>query len=165
MNPVVFSSASDEWTTPRALFEELNYEFGFCVDLAARAENALCDLWFGPDHPNEHLRDALEVNWRDFGPRFCNPPYSRGLQKHFIAKAIADRDDYPTVLLLPARTDTKVFHTFLWDDQQHMPRPGIEIRLLKGRLKFGGNSGGSGAAPFPSMVVVVRSDRLRIVTT
>lgn len=32
-------------------------------------------------------------------------------------------------------------------------RPGIELRFVKGRLKFGGAPNG---APFPSMVVVFR---------
>ncbi len=158
LNPVVFSSASDEWTTPRDLFGRLNWEFEFKVDLAARAATALCPMWFGPDHPLEDQRNALTARWQGLGPRFCNPPYSKGLQKHFIAKAIESRDWYHTVLLLPARTDTKVFHELLWDDARHRPRPGIEIRLLKGRLKFGGagKEAGSGAAPFPSMVAVVR---------
>lgn len=49
------------------------------------------------------------------------------------------------VMLLPARTDTKWFHRFIYNVS------GVEIRFLKGRLKFGG---AKNAAPFPSMVVI-----------
>lgn len=46
-------------------------------------------------------------------------------------------------MLLPARTDTKWFHDFIYHK--------AEIRFIKGRLKFGNSKN---AAPFPSMVVV-----------
>ncbi|MCC6970463.1 MAG: hypothetical protein IT434_09600, partial [Phycisphaerales bacterium] len=57
------------------------------------------------------------------------------------------------VVLIPARTDTKAFHAHIWDRENHRPRPGVEVRFLNGRLKFGGCKD---AAPFPSMVVVFR---------
>ena len=41
----------------------------------------------------------------------------------------------------------------MWDGEKHQPREGVEVRFLKGRLKFGGCKD---AAPFPSMVVVFR---------
>lgn len=46
-------------------------------------------------------------------------------------------------MLLPARTDTKWFHDYIYGKSQ--------IRFIKGRLKFGGCQN---AAPFPSMVVI-----------
>jgi hypothetical protein len=48
------------------------------------------------------------------------------------------------VYLLPARTDTRWFHTFVLPDAK-------EIRFLRGRLKF---RNARYNAPFPSMVVV-----------
>ena len=56
-----------------------------------------------------------------------------------------------TVMLIPARTDTRWFHEHLWDATTQRPQTGIEIRLLRGRLKFGN---GKNSAPFPSMLVV-----------
>lgn len=53
------------------------------------------------------------------------------------------------VMLLPARTDTKWFHEYIYNKDR------VEIRFLKGRLKFGGSRDG---APFPSMVAVFRPD-------
>ena len=49
------------------------------------------------------------------------------------------------VMLLPARTDTRWFHDYIYGK--------AEIRFVKGRLKFGG---AKNSAPFPSMVVVFR---------
>lgn len=153
---VHFSSKSDEWATPQDLFDELDGEFGFTLDAAATADNAKCAAYLGPDHEDEYLRDALSVCWDDeLGPEtvWLNPPYS--MCRQFIAKAAQEaREGRATVVcLVPARTDTRWFHEHIWDTQWQRPRPGVEVRFLKGRLKFGGAENG---APFPSMVVIFR---------
>ncbi len=56
-------------------------------------------------------------------------------------------------MLLPARTDTKAFHAYIWDGEKHQPRAGVEVRFLPGRIKFVGAAHG---APFPSMIVIFR---------
>jgi phage N-6-adenine-methyltransferase len=149
---VLFSSAKDDWQTPPELFAQLHAEFGFTLDVAANAANALCAYWCGPGSMNGD--DALlpglvwgHVNW-------CNPPYSRGRQGKFIAAAAKQRDHgNTTVMLIPARTDTKAFHAHIWDAEKHQPREGVEVRFLPGRIKFVGAKHG---APFPSMVVIFR---------
>ena len=50
-------------------------------------------------------------------------------------------------MLLPARTDTRWFHDFIYEK--------AEIRFIKGRLKFGSSTN---SAPFPSMIVIYRGD-------
>ena len=50
-------------------------------------------------------------------------------------------------MLIPARTDTKAFHKYIYNK--------AEVRFIKGRLKFGGSKD---AAPFPSMLVIFRSE-------
>jgi phage N-6-adenine-methyltransferase len=156
-NAVMFSSATDEWETPQAFFDKLDAEFRFTIDVAASADNRKCQHYYGLDHFSDRCRDALLLNWSG-GIRpvvaWMNPPYSRGLQAKFIAKAAEQRrNGVLTVALLPARTDTKAFHTHIYDASKWQPREGIEIRLLPGRLKFGG---AANSAPFPSMVVVFR---------
>ena len=49
------------------------------------------------------------------------------------------------VMLLPARTDTKWFHDYIYGN--------CEIRFLRGRLKFVGAKNG---APFPSMIAIFK---------
>ena len=51
------------------------------------------------------------------------------------------------VMLLPARTDTKWFHDYVYKK--------AEIRFLKGRLRF---NNAPENAPFPSMIVVFRKE-------
>ncbi len=67
-----------------------------------------------------------------------NPPYGRE-----IGKWVAKLANNTGVALLPARTDTKWFHDYIYGK--------AEIRFIKGRLKFGD---GKNSAPFPSMTVV-----------
>lgn len=77
---------------------------------------------------------------------FINPPYGREISK-WIEKAYYENKINNTfiVMLLPARTDTKWFHNFIY--KKH------EIIFLKGRLKF---NDCKQSAPFPSMIVVMK---------
>lgn len=155
---VHFSSGKDDWQTPPDVFDPLNDEFGFAVDLAATDATKRFDSYLGPDQPLEEYQDSLTVPWAEWfgeGPGWCNPPYSRGSQGLFIAKAARERKlGFTTVMLLPARPDTVAFHAYVWDRHMNQPREGVEVRFLKGRIKFVGAQHG---APFPSMVVVFRA--------
>ncbi len=150
---VMFGKASDEWCTPVDLFNQLNAEFGFDIDAAASAENGLVDgEYFGPDHDFEEQRDALAIpDWGCYGKRFwLNPPYSRC--REFIAKAAKEAAKGCTVVcLVPSRTDTRWWHEHVWDAERNLPRSGVEVRFLKGRLTF---SAAKAPAPFPSVVLV-----------
>ena len=150
-NAVIFSSASDEWATPQNLFDQLNAEFDFEIDLAATAENTKCASFYSLQS------DSLSQHWGSrFARGWLNPPYSRGLCGHFIEKAARQRRmGFLTVMLLPSRTDTKAFHAHIYDIDTWQPRNGIEIRLLAGRLRF---SNSKTPAPFPSMIVIFRPD-------
>jgi phage N-6-adenine-methyltransferase len=151
---VMFGKATDEWETPQAFFDALDTEFHFQIDCAARRDNAKCDLYFGPD-VGAPYHDALTTDWTTGRPPFTcwlNPPYSQCRQ--FIAKAAEEAQKGCTVVcLVPARVDTRWFHDHVYDATTHRWRPGIEVRFIKGRLKFG-NSNNS--APFPSVVIVFR---------
>lgn len=143
----MFSKQSDEWATPQATFDELDREFGFDLDAAASPSNAKTPLYL------DAMNDGLLAHWHDYGHRvWCNPPYSQC--REFVAKAALEQQHGVTsVLLIPSRTDTKYWHAHIWDREHHRPRPGVEIRFIKGRLKFGG---GKNSAPFPSVVVIFR---------
>jgi hypothetical protein len=60
------------------------------------------------------------------------------------------------VCLVPSRTDTRWWHEHAWDATTHQPRPGVEIRFVRGRLKFGNTGKAENSAPFPSVVIVFR---------
>lgn len=144
----MFSSASDEWSTPQEFFDKLNEEFHFDLDAAASEENNLCRWCFTKDY------SALEYTWitKDIKTVWLNPPYSQ--LRAFVAKASEEsKKGCTVVMLIPSRTDTRAFHDYIWDESTNSPRPGVEIRFVKGRLKFGGSKT---PAPFPSMVVIFR---------
>lgn len=76
------------------------------------------------------------------GRVFCNPPYGRELAK-WVKKCYDESEHALVVMLIPARTDTRWFHDYIYGK--------AEIRFIKGRLRFGGSNCN---APFPSMVVI-----------
>lgn len=77
------------------------------------------------------------------GVVFCNPPYGRELPK-WVKKSYEEaKKGSIVVMLLPARTDTRWFHDYIYGK--------ADIRFIKGRLKF---NDGKMSAPFPSMVVI-----------
>jgi phage N-6-adenine-methyltransferase len=153
---LMFSKASDEWSTPQELFDALHAEFNFTLDAAASSANAKCPLWFGPEMGTP-FNDALRIDWwigyrPDLEAVWLNPPYSKC--REFIAKAALEaRRGVKVVCLVPSRTDTRWWHEHVWDADKHQPRPGVEIRFIKGRLKFGNSEN---SAPFPSVVIVFR---------
>lgn len=122
MDKILFSSAKCEWETPQDLFDVLNKEFAFTVDVAALPENAKCKRYYTPE------TDGLAQDWTN-EVVWCNPPYGREIGK-WVAKAYKSR--CKTVMLIPARTDTKWFHDYIYSKQD------VAYRFIRGRLKFGG---------------------------
>lgn len=148
---IVLSSKCDIWCTPKQVFADLDAEFHFNLDAAATRANALCPIWLGPDQPKPY-DDALLCAWPCPSAVFLNPPYS--LNRRFMEKADHERHRGSTVVcLVPSRTDTRWWHAHVWDVTKHMPRPGVEIRFFKGRLKFDDQPQ---SAPFPSCVLIFR---------
>lgn len=136
MNSAVFySSKTDMWATPQDFFDALDAEFHFTLDACAVKENAKCEAYYTPE------QDGLDQPWA--GRVWCNPPYGRNVGQ-WVKKAhdTASGGGF-VVMLLPARTDTRWFHDYIYGK--------TEVRFIKGRLKFGSCQN---AAPFPSMVVI-----------
>lgn len=132
---LMFSSATDEWETPQAFFDQLHAEFSFTLDACATPDNAKCGRFFTRE------QDALAQEWA--GTVWMNPPYGRGIGQ-WVRKAYEAAQGGATVVcLLPARTDTRWWHDYCTKG---------EARFVRGRLKFGGKS----SAPFPSVVVIFR---------
>lgn len=149
----MFGKATDEWRTPQEMFEALDAEFGFDLDVAARAENCWKEHYLGPDRGRPDREDALTCHWAALGPVcWLNPPYSKC--REFITKAAQEaRRGATVVCLVPSRTDTRWWHSEVWDAENNRCRPGVEVRFIKGRLKFGNSEN---SAPFPSVVIIFR---------
>lgn len=77
-NTALFSSKTDMWETPQALFDELDAEFKFDIDVCATAGNAKCAAYYTKE------QDGLSKDWT--GTCWCNPPYGKGIRS-WVEKA------------------------------------------------------------------------------
>lgn len=131
---------SDNWATPKELYDKLNEEFNFDFDP--------CPLFSTFDGLT--LRDWEKSN-------FINPPYSRKLKEAFVLKAIEEsKKGNLCVMLLPVSTSTKLFH-------EHILPNAKEIRFLEKRVKFlGTNTKGeyvTDKAPMHDSMIVVFGEK------
>lgn len=145
----MFSSDNSEWETPPEIFDPLNNEFHFVLDVCASDANHKCDEYFTIED------DCFKQSWARNGYFWMNPPYGRILI-NFIRKAVQETLlGAKGVILVPARTDTK-WWSLIWSHKTHRPRMWVkQIRFVKGRVKF---VGAPSAAPFPSAIVVLNNE-------
>ena len=145
VDEALFSSERQDWGTPKDLFDRLHRIFNFQLDVAANEHNHKAATWYGAGGCEE---DGLEAEWCPpycEGMAWCNPPYGRGITGLWVQKAIKEHvsNGCPSVLLLPARTDTAWF--------QEGVRYAYNIVFIRGRLKF---EGAEHSAPFPSCLMI-----------
>jgi hypothetical protein len=143
MSPALLSSKRMDWETPWSLVrwaERSIMGHTFTLDACAKDQNAAkAPTWIPPEV------DGLSTPWT--GRVYCNPPYGRE-QIRWIERAHEQSKDGAdfVVMLLPARTDTRVFHRVI--------APNAEVILLAGRVRFELDGVPQDAAPFPSMLAV-----------
>jgi site-specific DNA-methyltransferase (adenine-specific) len=134
----MFTSRTDEWTTPQAIFEALDKEFHFDSDAAATPENAKCKNFF--------TKDDLMPDWSKFKSIFLNPPYSQNPEFMKKAYETGTYGSSTVVVLSPCRTDTRWWHNYAMQAS--------EIWFIKGRVKYGG---GKQSPPFPSCIIIFKN--------
>lgn len=160
-NDLMFSSENQKWATRWEFFNKWNERFNFDLDVCASHGDQKCERYYSPEE------DGLSKPWD--GVFWCNPEYGRE-QVKWVNCGISQRAS--GVFLIPARTDTKLFHEILLPEQ-HKGYLGIEF--IKGRITFGSDDywrwvwdqeylngkknslyqkyGKMNPAPFPSMIV------------
>lgn len=94
--------ANDNWRTPDQIFNMLNREFNFCIDIAADKNNYKVKFYL-----TEH-DDALSYNWADYIKAsgfdlnlkwiWCNPPYSNPMP--WVKKALEAQSNGVGVVML-----------------------------------------------------------------
>lgn len=144
MNSVHFSTGKDDWGTPQDLFDALNEEFNFTLDPCADNNNHKCAKYYTIE------QDGLAQSWAG-ETVFCNPPYSRKTKTNagqiaWVQKCYKEATEggIVVVMLIPARTDTIMFHDYILGK--------AEIRFIKGRVNFEIDGQKSkDPAPFPSI--------------
>ena len=137
-----FMSENHKWETAIKLFNDLNSIFNFTLDCCAEHQTAKVKNYFTVED------NALIKDW--VGSVWCSPPYGRE-QIKFVEKAILEHKKYDStiVLLIPARTETKLWQDLIFPNAKN-------ICFIRGRLRF---SESKNSAPFPSALVVISSNR------
>lgn len=119
----------DAWETPKQLFDVLDREFGFDIDVACTQFNRKCGIGLEVDLD----RDAMQHEWfpNHCSPvAWCNPPYSN--PKPWVQRAIDETNETPgsvAVMLLNHDASTGWYKLAL----EHAS----EIRIMTGkRVQF-----------------------------
>lgn len=127
---------ADEWSTPQCLYDIYDHEFGFGLDVCARAENAKHSCYYTKE------TDGLKHDW--FESNWCNPPYSNQLP--WLIKAGQEMQiGHTSVLLL--KYDPSTMHGRLASEFAD------ELRIITHRLTF---EGARNCATFPSAFAIFR---------
>jgi phage N-6-adenine-methyltransferase len=173
---------TNEWQTPQWLFDELNKEFNFDIDLCATSENRKCKRFY-----QDYLCNIENnIGWNEpEGICFMNPPYSRPSKNNpginaFIEKAWADSRYCKIVCLVKCDPSTKWWATFWEYDVKKWintgltedpggntvyskkkilyngPKPGCEVRFFPKRIKFEHPElNGNNGPTFPCALVIM----------
>jgi phage N-6-adenine-methyltransferase len=129
------------WSTPQHVFDKLNDEFKFDVDVCADSDNAKCAKWYGRDK-------GLNSAW--LGNCFLNPPYGKEIGD-WLAKALwmSSVGMATVVCLIPSRTNAPWWHDSVMK--------ATEIRFVRKKLSF---FGGKGVPFWGNAIVVFRSGQV-----
>lgn len=132
----------DSWSTPQYIFDWLNSNHNFDVDLAADASNSKVNTFYSV------YASALDQDWHEASSvGFCNPPYSS--ISPWVKKAIDEaKKGFTTVMLIPTPNGESYYQN-LFDNAN-------ELIFITGRLSFvnyqgdpqSGNTRGSCVAVF-----------------
>jgi phage N-6-adenine-methyltransferase len=116
-------SNSDNWRTPQWLFDQLNQEFNFQIDLCADKANAKLPIFYSLEN------NALDENNQWNKTSFANVPYSYA--KPFLIKAYEQSRKHNVTIVILLRVDTS---NNWWFD--HVVKKASETRFIVGRLRF-----------------------------
>ena len=132
------SKLNDSWQTPQWLFDLLDGEFNFDIDLCATESNSKCDNFC-----HDYLKDIIgrkgsncigcfqeETKQGLIQSAFMNPPYSRPTKTNpginaFIEKAWEDSKHCKIVCLVKCDPSTKWWATFWNYEDVIWPTSGI----------------------------------------
>jgi phage N-6-adenine-methyltransferase len=145
-------SESTNWSTPPALYAQLDEEFHFTVDAAAADDNHVHDtFWTLAD-------DALAQDWED-ETVYAMPPF--GELRDWTSKAcdeVAANTNTQVVMVLPAHLETRWWH-------ENVAAGASEIRLLRGMVEFYEDGGPRGRVFQSPIAIVVWDKREQVAQT
>ena len=98
--------------TPKDIWDELNQEFNFTIDVCASNKNHLLPRYY------TEKEDGLKQDWTG-EIVYCHPPFDGNIGR-WVEKA--SKSKCLTVMLLPASTHTRYFHRYIWDKEKSAKR-------------------------------------------
>lgn len=123
-----------DWETPQWLFDQLDQEFHFDLDVCATQQNRKCIDFIGPD--------SLVRTW--FGTCWMNPPYGQEIGEWIkLAYDYAAAGKGTVVCLLPVRSNNAWWRYVIEG----------EVRFLRKKVRF---VDAPSESMFPNVVVVFR---------
>lgn len=125
------------WSTPQTLFNKLDEEFNFTVDVCALESNRKCGTYFSPEV------DGLSQNWAT-GRCWMNPPYGREISAWMKKAFDSAMNGALVVALVPNRSNAPWWHDYVMKAD--------EIRFIRKKVPFTGEKKG---VPFFGSVIVV----------
>jgi phage N-6-adenine-methyltransferase len=124
------------WSTPQPIFDVLNKEFEFQVDLCADPDNAKCKNWLD-------RQVSLDTDWSGEGTAWLNPPYGKDITD-WVRKAA--RTNRRIVGFLPGRTNAPWWHDHVMQ--------AIELRFVRRKVSFANGEGCKGVPPWGAVVAI-----------
>lgn len=125
VNQSWFNRSKIEYETPPEIFDPLNKEFGFTLDVCADESNHKCSEYFTRE------QNGLANDWS--GVCWMNPPFGREMKKWIIKAYNEFLKGSTVVCLVPARTNTAWWHDYCMKG---------EVRFIRGEVTFVGCSNG-----------------------
>lgn len=128
-------SRGSDWATPKELYDKLNAEFHFTLDVCASDWNTKHINYF------TEKQDGLKQDWNK-NVCWMNPPYGKVLND-WMKKAYESKTT--VVCLVPSATDTSWWHEYALRG---------EIRYIRGRPRFLTKEGTWQQTFSPSVIVI-----------
>jgi len=124
-------SSKQDYSTPRAFIDAVAERFGsVAFDLAATRANSVAGVhcYFGQDHEDAEMRDALAQDWNELdGVLWLNPPFADIEPWAAKCASVRHRPDW-TLLLTPASIGARWF-------ERHVKDQAL-VLVLSSRLTF-----------------------------
>lgn len=127
---------------------QFRFDLNIFLDVCATDENAQFQKYFTKE------TDGLKQDWKcNF---FMNPPYSDVYTWMQKASSEVKKHGVTGLILTFAKTDTKWFHEFIFDEKRNIWK--AEFYPIRGRVRFYKDGIESkNSAPYPSCWIVMRS--------
>lgn len=127
------------WSTPKAVFDKLNAEFRFQVDVCAEAENTKCKFFFDRSF-------SLSCSWK--GTCWLNPPYGKEIHLWLAKAREAAYKGATVVALIPGRTNAPWWHEHVMKAE--------EIRFVRKKMSFHSPDGKRGVPGWGAVIAIFR---------